>query len=160
MADSGGFLPAQRFELTAPVPVRALAIAAAAAVVAMVALLVWGASDAVAVLVVGSVALVLAVALAVGALLLTRRLRTSVVLDPDAITIRQGGRTHSLAWAEVDEVGLRGRHLILAAKSGPGNDAAIMNPRTRSDPAFLAVVTAVRDRLDADRGYRARPFLS
>lgn len=124
----------------------------------MVALLTWGLTDSVGVLIVGVIALVLAVALATGALWLTRKLRTTVVLAPDAITVTQDGRTQSLAWSNVQEVGLRGRHLILAAKSGPDADAAIMNPRTRSDPAFLAVVTAVRDRLDADRGYGARPF--
>lgn len=158
MANSGEPSTTARFELTASAPVRALAIAAGGAVLAMVMLILAAITDAVAALIVGVVVLVLVVTLAVVALLLTRRLRTSVVLDPDQITVTQGGRTQTLAWADVDEAGLRGPHLILAAKPGRGEDAAIRNPRTRSDPAFLAVVTAVRDRLDADRGYGARPF--
>jgi hypothetical protein len=151
-------LPVQHFELNAPAPVRALAISAAVAVVAMVALILWGVTDAVVVLVLGIIALVLALALAGGALFLTRKLRTSIVLDEDAITVSQAGSTHALAWSDVEEVGLRGRHLVLSAKPGQGEDASVLNPRTRYDPAFLAVVTAVRDRLDADRGYGARPF--
>lgn len=144
--------------LTAPAPVRALAIAAVAAVLAMGLLVVWGSTAARAALIAGIALLVLAVALAVGALVLTRRLRTSVVLRSDTITVVHGGRSQSVPWAAVSEVGLRGRHLILAAKPGEGAGAAILNPRTRSDPAFLSVVTAVRDRLNADRGYGARPF--
>jgi len=149
---------AQRFELTAPPPVRALAIAAAVAVLAMIALVAGGLTDSTVVLVLGLVALVLASTWAVVALMLTRRLRTSVILDSDSISVTQGGSTHSLAWSDVDQVGLRGRHLVLSAKSGPDEDAAVLNPRTRTDPVFMAVVTAVRDRLDADRGYGGRPF--
>lgn len=156
MADSGE--PARHFELSAPAPLRALAIAAAAAVVAMVLLVVSGLADSTVILVLGLVILVLAVAMGLGAVLLTRRLRTEVVLDVDGITVTQGGSSHTLAWSHVDEVGLRGRHLVLTAKPGQGEDAAVLNPGNRADPAFLAVVTAVRDRLDADRGYGARPF--
>lgn len=158
MADSVDPSSARRFELTAPAPVRALAIAAVAAVLAMVLLIVWGVTSAIAALIIGIAVLVLALALGIGALVLTRRLRTSVELRTDTITITHGGRSQSLAWAAVDEVGIRGRHLILAAKPGGGEGAAILNPRTRSDPAFLSLVTAVRDRLNADRGYGAHPF--
>jgi hypothetical protein len=148
----------RQFQLTAPAPIRALAFAAAGAVVAMVLLIVFGLTDSAVVLVVGLVVLVLAIVMGVTALLLTRRLRTSVVLTADTLTVVQGGNTRTLAWAGVDEVGLRGRHLVLTAKPGQGEDLAVLNPRTRSDPAFLSLLTAVRDRLDADRGYGARPF--
>ena len=78
----------ERFTLTPPPPVRALAIAAVTALVAaglMVASRVFDLGSVV--LVVGLVGLGLAVALAVAALVLATRARTDLVLGPDAVTV-------------------------------------------------------------------------
>ena len=37
-----------------------------------------------------------------------------------------------------------------------GAEVAVLNPRTPSDPTFLALLAAISRRLDADRGYRTR----
>ncbi len=151
-------LPAgQRFDLTAVAPVRALAISAGAAVVAIALIAVWTFTEAVVALVLGLVVLILAVGLALVALLLTRRLRTSVVLDPRAISVR-GRRTQSLDWSEVEHVTLRGSRLTLTAKTGPGSNLVVVNPRAASDATFVSLVAAIRSRLDDDRGYGDRIF--
>lgn len=148
----------QHFELTAPPPVRALAISAGTAVVGTALLVVWGVADLpVVVAILGIVVLVLALALAVAALVMTRRLRTSVRLTADAITVVRGGRTDSHHWADINEVALRGSRLILVSKSG-GTDTALINPRPPGDPTFMSLAVALQDRLNADRGYGGRPF--
>lgn len=149
----------QRFTLSAPAPVRALAIAAAAAVVALILLVVHAAADLpVGVLVLAIVVLVLGVALAVGAMLLTRRLRTLVTLANSKVTVTRGRQTRDLLWSDVGEVRLQGRRLTLGAKSGPADDAIVVNPRQPGDPTFIALMTSIQGRLDADRGYGARPL--
>lgn len=158
MTDSPVRPVSQRFELTALPPVRALAISAAAAVLAIVLLVVWGVTDLpLLVLVLGIVVLVLALSLALAALLLTRRLRTSVLLTTDAITIIRGRRTESLAWGDVAEVALRGSRLSLVSRSGTAS-ASVINPRTPSDSTFRSLTTALQQGLNADRGYGGGPF--
>ena len=148
----------QRFELKAVPPVRALAISAAAAVLAIVLLVVWGVTDLpLVVLVLGIALLVLALSLTLAALLLTRRLRTTVVLTPQAITVVRGRRTESLAWGDVAEVALRGFRLSLVSKSGDAS-ASVINPRTPSDPTFRSLTAALQNGLNADRGYGGTPF--
>ncbi len=148
----------QHFDLTAPPPVRALAISAGTAVLGTALLVIWGVADLpVLVAVVGIVVLVLALALAVAALALTRRLRTSVRLGDDSIAVVRGGRTQSHDWADIGEVALRGSRLVLVSKSG-GVDTALVNPRSVADPTFRSLAVALQDRLNADRGYGERPF--
>jgi hypothetical protein len=142
----------QRFTLTAPVPVRALAIAAVTAVV--------GAGLAVAsrmldlgavVLGVGLVGIGLALALVVAALVLEARARTDLSLQSDAVTVRRAGQAQRVAWADIDNVTLTGPRLTLVRKSG--NPVVVVNPRTPADPTFTALLAALSRRLDADRGY-------
>lgn len=144
----------QRFTLTAPPPVRALAIAAVTALVAaalMVASRVLNLGAAV--LVVGIVGLVLAVALAVAAVVLSARARSTWALGADAVTIVRAGAPHRLPWAEIETITLTGPRLQLVRKPGTGADLAVLNPRTPQDPTFLALLAALQRRLDADRGY-------
>ena len=35
-----------------------------------------------------------------------------------------------------------------------GADVVVINPRTPTDPTFIALLAAISRRLDADRGYR------
>ena len=148
----------QHFELTAPPPVRALAISAGTAVVGTALLVTWAVADLpVVVAVLGIVVLVLGLALASAALVLTRRLRTSVSLTSDSIAVVRGGRTESRDWADIAEVALRGSRLILVTKSGHAV-TALVNPRPAGDPTFMSLVVALQDRLNADRGYGGRPF--
>jgi len=147
----------QDFALRATPPVRAFAIAAGAALVAIVMLgiaLTGRASTALTV--VGVVLLLLGLALGLAAVVLARRLRASVRVDDQALTLRRGRRTQSLAWSDVGEVTLEGARLSLVAKSG--GSLEVVNPRTPGDPTFVALLRAIRKRLDADRGYGGRPF--
>ena len=136
-------------------PVRALAIAAVTALVGaglMVASRVFDLG--LVVLVVGLVGVGLAVALAVAALIVAARGRADLVMEPDAITVRQAGHEHRVPWADIDTVTLTGPRLTLVRKTGAG--LVVVNPRTPTDPTFNALLSAIQDRLDADRGYRTR----
>ena len=144
----------QRFTLTAPPPVRALAIAAVTALVGaglMVAAQVLDLGPVV--LVVGLVGLGLAVALAVAALVLAARARADLVMEPEAITVRRAGQERRVPWGDIDSVTLTGPRLTLVRKTGAG--VVVVNPRTPTDPTFTALLNAIQRRLDTDRGYEA-----
>lgn len=143
----------QRFTLTAPPPVRALAIAAVTALVGAGLILTSRVLDLGAlVLLIGLVGLGLAVALAVAALVLTARARAELVMETEAIAVLRGGQVQRVPWAEIDTVTLTGPRLALVRKAGA--DVVVLNPRTPTDPTFTALLTAISRRLDADRGYR------
>ena len=145
----------ESFALTAAPPVRALAIAS---VVAMVGATLIVGSGALGlgpfVLAVGVAGLGLAVALSVAALTLVARLRCTLVLDPDGITVIRARRISRLAWSDIDRVSLAGPRLTLVTKASGGADVSVVNLRGQSDPTFTSLARAIRGRLDADRGYR------
>jgi hypothetical protein len=144
-----------RFTLTAPPPVRALAIAAVTALVGAGLMVASRVLDLGPVgLVVGLVGLALAVALAVAALVLGARARADLIMEPDTITVRRGGQERRVPWSDIDSVTLTGPRLTLVRKTGPG--VVLVNPRTPTDPTFTALLSAIQDRLDADRGYPSR----
>lgn len=150
-------LPAReaRFVLAPPPPVRALAIAAGLVVVGVVLLVLTSANGwAVGVLVLSVVLVVLGLALAVAALVLSRRIRSVVLSTPDAITIEHAGASRALRWSEIGEVKVVGHRLVLTRKEGEGS-VSVLNPRMRANPTFLALMSEVQQRLDADRGYSA-----
>ena len=145
----------QSFTLTAPPPVRALAIAAVTALVGaglMVASRVLDLGPVV--LAVGLVGLGLAVALAVAALVLSARARADLIVEPEAITVRRAGEERRVPWADIDTVTLTGPRLTLVRKTGA--NVVVVNPRSPTDPTFTAVLSAIPPRLDADRGYPTR----
>lgn len=150
-------LPAQRFTLNAPPPVRPLAIAAGTVVVAAVLLVVWGSLELpVALAALAVLLLVLGVALAVAALVLAARLRTEVCLDATAITVVHRRQERSVSWREVTEVSLA--HPRLSLITGERTTSLMLvNPRRPDDPVFNALVDQVRQRLDGNRGYRDLP---
>jgi hypothetical protein len=142
-----------RFVLAAPPPVRALAIAAGLVVVGVVLLVLTSAYGwSVGILVLSVVLAVLGVALALAALVLTRRIRSVVSSTPDAITVEHAGERRELRWSEVGEVKVVGHRLVLTRKEGAGS-VSVLNPRMRANPTFLALMNEVQQRLDADRGY-------
>jgi uncharacterized membrane protein len=145
----------QRFTLTPPPPVRALAIAAVTALVGAALMVVSQVLDlGPVVLVVGLVGLVLAVILAVAALALGVRARAQLVLEAEAVTVRRSGQQSRVPWSDIDTVTLTGPRLTLVRKSGA--DVVVVNPRTPADPTFAALLAALQRRLDTDRGYRTR----
>ena len=142
-----------QFTLSAPPPVRGLAVAAGLTVVgagllvltSVVGWPVWVAIAAVVVIVLG-------VALAVAALLLTARVRTVVHTDDQQISVSRAGRSASARWVSVAEVTLVGCRLTLSEQQGDGG-VEVFNLRSRSDPTFLALTGEIQRRLDASRGY-------
>jgi hypothetical protein len=147
----------QRFTLNAPPPVRPLAIAAGTVVVGAVLLVLWRALTLpVAAAVLAGLLLVLGLALALAALLLTARLRTEVSLGPDAVSVLRRRQERSVSWREVTEVSLTHPRLALMTDDR-GGGLVVVNPRQPSDPVFAELVDQVRRRLDADRGYRDEP---
>ena len=144
-----------QFILTAPPPVRALAIAAALTVIGagvVVLASAWGWPVGVAVAAI--VLIVLGLGLAVAALVLTARARTVVRADDEQLTVVRAGRSDSVRWASIGEVTLVGPRLALHDQQGR-TALAVLNRRARTDPAFMALAAEIARRLDADRGYSA-----
>jgi hypothetical protein len=148
-------LDSERFALTPAPPIRTLAIASFVAI-AGAALMV--ASRALSlgpvVLVVGAVGLAFAIALALAGVILASRLRSTLVLDTEGITLVRGRRRDRLPWSDIQSVRLTGPRLTFLTKTASGADVSVINPGARTDPTFAALVTTIRDRLDVDRGYR------
>jgi hypothetical protein len=153
VSDLGG----ERFALTATPPVRALAIAAIAAIVG-VALMVGSRMLGLGpvVLIIGCAALVGAVVVAVAAVVLVAWIRSTLVLDTDGITVTRGRQTSRMPWSTIKTVRLAGPRLTFVNKEPGGSDVTVLNPRSSTDPTFLALIAAIRGRLNADRGYRTR----
>ena len=141
--------------MTARPPVRALAIAAVSTVLGAVLMVLAQARDlGLVLMIIGSALLVFGVTLGLIAILLVARLRSTVVLDRDGVTVLRGGRHQRLAWSAIDHVDLDGPRLSMISKCDDQPDVIVINPRTSTDPTFLALVAALQKRLDADRGYR------
>ena len=159
MSDSGGPQPQEaRFALTAPPPVRSLAISAAAAVMAAVMIVLGSVLDLPQVIMIAGVGLMIfAVILAVVALVLTVRLRTTLVLDPKSITIINGRRRQVVPWSMIDVVRQQGARLLLITKPEGGSDLTVLNPRAETDATSSALIAELQKRLNADRGYRKLP---
>ena len=68
------------------------------------------------VMIAGVIVMIFAVALAVVAVALTLRLRTTLALDPESITIIRGRRRRVLGWSTIDIVRRQGRRLLLITK--------------------------------------------
>jgi len=131
-------------------PVRAYAIAAVGAVVGAALIVAGSASELMPLLAAGVVVLLLAVVLAVLALVVVLRVSTRVIMDDTGLEIRRVGRQQRIPWSEISTVKATRHHFIVVAKSG---GAEFVNPRDDEDRAVVAFMTAIRDRLDADRGY-------
>ena len=101
--------------------------------------------------------MIFAVLLAVVALVLTVRLRTTLVLDPKSITIINGRRRQVVPWSMIDVVRRQGSRLLLITKPEDGSDLTLLNPRTETDATFSALIAEIQKRLNADRGYRKLP---
>jgi hypothetical protein len=143
-----------RFALTAPPPVRSLAISAVAAVVAAAMIVLGSALDLPQVVTIAGVSLMIfACMLAVVALVLTARLGTTLLLDSESITIINGRRRRVVPWSTIDVVRRQGPRLLLITKPGDGEDATVINPGTATETTFDALIAEIQRRLDADRGY-------
>ena len=155
MSESGRLRPQQtQVVLTPPPPVRSLAISAEAAVIASAVLVLPSALQLPrAVAIAGIVIMAFAIALAVVALVLTARLRTTLILDSKSITIIKGRHRRVLDWSMIDSVRLQGPRLKLIKPQG-GVDATVLNPRSATDASFTELVADIGRRLDADRGYQ------
>jgi hypothetical protein len=159
--------------LTAPLPVRSLAISAGAAVIAAAMIVLGNALDLPQFIVIAGVGLMIfAVLLAVVALVLTRRLRTTLILDATSITILNGRRRQVLQWSMIEVVSLNGRRrqvlqwsmievvrrqgsrLLLITKPEGDRDVTVFNPRAESDATFATLIAEIQKRLNTDRGYR------
>jgi hypothetical protein len=156
VSDSGAPRPPEaQFTLTAPPPVRSLAISAGAALIAAAMIVLGSALDLPQVLVIAGLALMIfAIALAVAAVALTARLRTTLILEPESITIMNGRRRRVVPWSMIDIVRRKGPRLLLITKPGSGADLTVVNPRAGNDVVFSALIAEIQKRLDADRGYR------
>ena len=88
-----------------------------------------------------------------GALLLTGRLRTQVELGADTLTVTRAGQRREVSWSDVRAVTLQHPRLRVTT-ADPAGGVVITNPRRESDPRFAALMSALRQRLDADRGYQ------
>jgi len=88
---------------------------------------------------------------------LTARLRTTLALDPQSITIIKARRRRVVPWSTIDVVKRQGPRLLLITKPDGGEDATVVNPGTGTETTFNAVIAEIQRRLDADRGYGRVP---
>jgi hypothetical protein len=107
-----------------------------------------------AVAIVGIGLMVVAVVLAVVALLLSARLRSTLILDSQSITITRGRHRRVVPWSMIQTVKMQEPRLLLITAPEAGPDAEIINPRRSTDATFAALIAEIQRRLDADRGYR------
>jgi hypothetical protein len=145
-----------QFMLAPPPPVRSLAISAVAALLAAALIVATSALNLPPALAMAGIALLIfAVILAVVALVLSVRLRTTLILDPQSITVINGRRRRVLKWSMIDSVRMRGPRLILISKpEARGTDVTVLNPRAADDATFSELAAEIGRRLDADRGYQ------
>jgi hypothetical protein len=136
--------------LTPRPPIRAYAIAAAAAVLGAALIVAGSVAVVPPVRIAGIVLLILGVGLAAFALIMVLRLSTTVIMDADGLEVRRIGRRQRIPWTEVTSVKATRHHFIVVADSG---GTEFVNPRDDEDRAVVAFMTAIRDRLDANRGY-------
>jgi hypothetical protein len=156
VSDAAGERPQEvRFVLAAPPPLRSLAISSVAALIAA-AMIVLGSAlelpQAVAIAGVGL--MIFAIVLAAIALVLTVRLRTTLILEPQSITIIRGRHRRALFWPMIDSVKMQGPRLVLITEPAGGPNVVVMNPRSSTDATFAALIREIQSRLNADRGYR------
>jgi hypothetical protein len=143
-----------RFVLTALPPLRSLAISSVSALIAA-AMVVLGTALELpqAVAIAGMGLMIFAVVLAAVALVLTARLRTTLILDSQSISITRGRHRRVLPWSMIQTVKMQGpRVLLITPEARP--DAEIINPRRSTDATFAALISEIQRRLNADRGYR------
>lgn len=148
----------QRYVLSSALPVRGVAIGAIGDLLGAV-LFVVGISGGLGWLVtIGIIIFVLCSALLVAALLVRLRLRTTVVLDADAVKIHSAGRSAQAAWGQINSVSADRHTLYLGVDPGPDEaqpqTLKIDSPRGDQDPQFAALSEQLAERLDNDRGYR------
>lgn len=149
--DARAASPGTELHLLSPrPPIRAYAIAAGAAVVGAGLIVVGTVSALQVVFVIGVIVLVLGVALALVALIMVLRLTTTVIMDDEALEVRRIGHRQRIPWTEVTAVKATRHHFIVVANSG---GTEFVNPRDGEDRTVIALMTAIRDRLDANRGY-------
>ena len=156
MSDSAKERPDQtQFVLTPLPPLRSLAISSVAAVIAA-ATIVFGSALELPqpVAIAGMGLMIFAVVLAVVALVLTVRLRTTLIVDPQSITIIRGRHRRVVPWSTIASVKMQGPRLLLITMPEGGPDAIVINPRGSTDATFGALITEIQSRLNADRGYR------
>jgi hypothetical protein len=134
-----------------------LAISAGAALIAAAVIVLGSALDMPQVVIIGVALMILAVALAVAAVALTVRLRTTLILDPESITIINGRRRRVVGWSTIDIVRRQGPRLLLITKPGHGSDVTVINPGATTDATVTALIAEIQKRLDANRGYRRIP---
>jgi hypothetical protein len=159
VSDTGSPEPQEaRFALAAPAPVRSLAISAVTALIAATMIVLGSALDLPPVVtIVGVGLMIFACVLAVLALVLTARLRTTLALNPESITIIKGRRRRVVPWSTIEVVRRQGPRLLLITKPGDAEDATVVNPGTATDATFNALIAEIQRRLDANRGYGRVP---
>jgi hypothetical protein len=142
----------QRFVLRPPPPVRALGIASVSVVVGAVLVVLWGEWSRPLILVLLAVILMAAgVALASAALVIHQMLCQTVIVAETGITVLDRRARRTLSWSSIGQVSVIGPRLLLR---NDGDPVKIINSRGPTDPVFVALVSAITLKLDADRGYR------
>jgi hypothetical protein len=144
-----------RFALAPPPPLRSLAISAVAALIAVTMIVLRSALDLPAAVTIAAIGvMIFAIVLALVALVLTVRLRTTLILDSRSITIIRRRHRRVVPWSRIDRVKIQGARLLLITEPEGGPDAAVVNPRGSNDATFAALVAEIQRHLNADRGYR------
>lgn len=144
----------ETFVLRQRPPLRALLISSIGALVAAVLLVVGAAlSWPAAAIALSAVLLVFSILFGVLALFVTRGLDTSVRVDEEGYAISRPRHRAEGRWSDVDRVSMEGLKLTLFSKADPETGDSIVCLNGPDDPDLISLMYAIRNRLDADRGY-------
>ena len=145
----------RRFVVKSEQPVRAYAIAAYCSLLGAILLVMGPLRDSRFLTVVAVVVLGFGVVLAALAFWLRRLYRTTLIAEKSTLTLVNGRRRRVLQWSEIADVSLQRARLVFTPK-GPGRrQAVIIDPTLTGQPMFTEMLTELRKRLDASRGYRS-----
>ena len=145
----------QRFVLRARTPLNALALAAGLEVIGAILLVTWGALDLPLVVgILGGLLLACGGGAMLAGVLALRRFAQTVELTSMGVTVAGAQGTRTLPWSSVTQVTLNGRVLTLQTGSDRDEPVEVLNPRGPAEVTFAALIEALRERLDTDRGYR------
>ena len=146
----------QRFFLQARTPVRAWVISGLASIGGAVLLVVASSLNwPLPFLILGMVLMLFGLALSTAALFAKSRYQTTLLVERDRLTLINGRRRRVLNWTEVSDVSIQGPHLVLSpTEEGGRREIVLFDTRQAGTPLFEDLMQALRNRLDASRGYK------
>lgn len=138
----------QRYRLPVRPPVRLLLMACLSATVGSGEIVAWAAFRLPAFWLQAGVALIVAAAgLATWALVVHRRLRWTVHVSPDGLTVTRGSRRWQRPWSDIGGVGLVGARLVIRGRAGEPQQTLAVPPEALGSRVLAQMIDAIETRI-------------